>query len=93
MLPYERQLLIYAYGIEEFMALDIDEIRISFVRLGGREHVVERTEEKTKAALDWFTSTIDKIMETDEFEPNVNKYFCSNICAFREICEYWKEEK
>jgi len=90
MAGYEKQLLLYCYFLEKHMNINIDEIALLFTRL-GKTYYIEKTEEKTKEVLDWFTNTVEQIRNEEDFEPNTSsKYFCSNICSVRNSCDAWR---
>ena len=85
---YEKQMFLYAYFFEKEFGIKVDEIVLLFPRLP--EHTfykVEITEEKLKAAVRWFSTTVGKIKKTNTFNANPDKYFCSHICSVRSHCE------
>lgn len=43
--------------------------------------------EKTKK---WAIKTIKQIKNCKEFKPNINEFFCTQLCAYRNSCEYAK---
>lgn len=44
-------------------------------------------------SISWFLITIHKIEEDELFEPNENFFFCTQICEFRNSCEYANQEE
>lgn len=92
MQPYERQLQIYAYFVQKELGIKIDVCKILFPRAEGREYGVNISENKIQESLDWLQNGIEKIMDTDTFEPNTSdKFFCQNLCSQRDNCPFWKE--
>lgn len=86
---YEKQMILYAYTWELVKKQHIDKIQLLFIRL-DKMYDVEVTPEKTKDVLNWFSNGVQSIRWEEDFEPKVNKFFCSQICGVRNSCHHWQ---
>ena len=85
---YYKQMYLYAYALRNHKNMPIDDIMIWFVRL-NRQVVVPWSLVKEEEAMQWFTSSIDTIIDEEAFEyNNKSPYFCNNLCSVRQFCEY-----
>ena len=44
-------------------------------------------------AITWFSNKIKRIENDESFEPNIEYFFCKNLCDFRSCCEYAKQDE
>lgn len=89
---YMHQMNLYAHALKLGEKINIDEIRIWFIR---DNEVVSKevSEEDIKQSLDWFKDTINFIKSDENWIPNnsnENLFFCQNICGVRNSCKFWK---
>lgn len=88
--PYWKQLSLYAYFIEKELGIKIDKLRIYFPKLTlDKTLEVRYTKELAEETLDWWHSTALKAIAEEEFLPNVDNFFCGNLCGVRNICHHW----
>jgi len=86
---YKKQLLLYAYFIWQSKNIEIDEIKIWFLR-NKIEHTIIVNPFEVQEVVEWFENTIGDIKKETMWFANTdkkNKYFCSEICSMREICD------
>lgn len=90
---YLNQMYLYCYALKLAEKINIDEIRIWFIR--DNEIICkEVTEEDIMASLEWFKNAVKSIRADEVWKPNnteENRYFCENICGVRNSCQYWKK--
>lgn len=87
---YMRQFLLYCYFFWVEKDIEINNIEIWFIR---NNQIINKDVDPMQIAetMEWFTGTIDKILDEEDWKPNLskkNKYFCQEICSFRDICKY-----
>lgn len=89
---YMNQMHLYCHALKLGEGIDVDEIRIWFVR--DNEIVCkEADKDDIRASLEWFKNAINLIKTDETWKPNdskKNEFFCRNICGVRNSCEYWK---
>ena len=87
---YKKQMLLYSYFINKTMSVNIDKIKLWFVRVNKIEEF-DYSEKEAVEVLEWFTGEIKKIKEEEEFPPTdttKNKFFCLNLCSVSEYCKF-----
>jgi hypothetical protein len=97
LLEYVRQMYLYCYGIQKHHGIQIDEIRLWFIRQ-GMELRFPFKPEKCDEALGWYKEEISKIKLEEDFKPITDglsdkelkqvAYFCGQLCNFRSWCPY-----
>jgi len=86
---YKRQLNLYAYFTWIEKEIKTDEIWIFFIR-NNDIMKMEINHDDIIETIEWFTSTIGKIKDDEQWVANTDKsnsYFCSNLCGVRMSCE------
>jgi len=87
---YMRQFLLYCYFFWVEKDIQINNIEIWFIR--NNQIIIKDIDPMQVAeTMEWFTGTIDNILNEENWDPNLskkNKYFCSEICSFRNCCQY-----
>ena len=84
---YRKQTVLYAHFFKQETGIHIDKIRLLFVRL-DKEFEMEVTETEVIETLNWLQNTVQFIKWEEDFEPNIDPYFCNNICSVRQACIY-----
>lgn len=89
---YMHQMNLYCYALKIGKGIDIDEIRIWFIR--DNEIISkEVNSEDIQKSLEWFKDMVASIKDDETWKPNntnENSFFCGNICGVRNSCKYWK---
>ena len=82
-----RQLYLYSVGIEQEYGILPDALCFNCFRSGV--FIKEPFDkQKYEEAKQWAIDSIEKILETGEFEPNQNFFTCTYICGVHDHCEY-----
>jgi len=93
---YKRQMYLYADAVmkEYNVTCDsISELWWNHFKEGGKLVKIPFIKSEYIATKKWFTDTIRKIQLERSFPPKVNYFYCSNLCDYRNICEYQAEAK
>lgn len=53
---------------------------------------IEFVKEECDEAIQWFADTIHKIEQDEDFEANVEFFYCTQLCDFRNSCEYINQD-
>ncbi len=82
-----RQLYLYSVAVEQEYGKLPDALCFNCYRTGKfiKEQFDKQKYEETKQ---WAVSCIEKISNTEEFEPKQNFFSCFYICGVSEHCEY-----
>lgn len=98
---YARQLYLYSIYIKHKYNKFPKELWFYQFRIGHIEKI-KFNQEDFEEALEWAYNTVEKIENEQFFLPinfkelktptelNDAKFFCSNLCDYSEICEYWR---
>lgn len=85
---YERQLYIYRWGLWASKQIEIDEMKILFIR-DNYVHTIIPSIDKQMEINQWVTDTLDIISNENEFKAKPeNWFFCSNLCSVASSCSY-----
>lgn len=84
---YQRQLYLYANMLRQELYKPVKYIEFNCFREGL---TIREECELTKelAAVKWFQQMIQRIEKEEDFTPNINYFYCKNICDMRNVCEY-----
>lgn len=89
---YQKQLVLYAEIIKRTTEIQIDEIRVWYLRVDKFVDVVYTTD-IAKEVMVWFQNGIRNILQEKDFEADTSQeYFCNVLCSVREYCQYKKEK-
>ena len=44
-------------------------------------------------AIEWFIEVIHEIEKDESFEPNLDYFYCTQLCNFRSVCEYVNQDE
>ena len=83
---YLKQLYLYCYAIHKEYGEFPKELCFNLYR-AKKIVKTDFNEENYKVALDWFKNTIDAIMQEQNWDCKIDKWFCDNLCGFAE-CPY-----
>lgn len=87
---YRKQMYLYSYFINHVTDIKINNIKLWFIRFDKWDEF-DYNENDAIKVVNWFYNTINKIKQEENFSPAdliKNKYFCDNICSFRNTCKY-----
>lgn len=89
---YKKQLYLYAHWVHEKYGEFPKTLAWNHFKDGGKVASIQFDEDEYKDAISWFTSEIERIKQDEDFEPKKDYFYCNNLCAFRNSCEYKDEE-
>jgi hypothetical protein len=84
---YLRQLYLYALWVKQKYGEYPVKLIFNMVRAGSKT-IHSFVEDELNAAVEWFTSTINKIYEEVEFKASPDDFFCDQLCGVRHHCSY-----
>lgn len=89
---YLRQLYLYSAPIKEVFHTYPERLEFNCFRTGQliSESFQEKTFEQTK---DWAVTTIEKIIDNDDWSPNMDYWKCRYLCDLNHCCEYYQMNK
>lgn len=87
-----RQLYLYSKGVKEEYGKFPKKLCFNCFKAGT---FIEEdfNEDAYNAALKWAQESIEDIIESDNFRPNIDFFFCNNLCGFGDECCYCDSEK
>lgn len=89
---YLKQLYIYSGPVKELYGKFPEYLCFNCFRTG--EVIKEPfNREAYRNALSWASSSIDKIIEEEEFRPDVDYFKCNFLCEMNNKCEYFQMNK
>lgn len=90
---YKKQMYLYSHVVKEMFGEFPEEIcwnhfkeeKVASIPFDMAEY---------ENAIKWFVDTIREIEKEEDYEPTIDYFYCSNLCDFRNCCEYrkYKEE-
>lgn len=84
---YKRQMYLYCYAVKELFGEYPTLITWNHFK-DGKLATIEFDKEDYDNSIGWFVETIDKIKKEKKFDPNQEFFYCSNLCDYRNSCEY-----
>lgn len=87
-----KQLYIYSAAIEQEYGRLPDKLCFNCFRTNTV--VTEQFDiEKHKEATEWAVNTIEDILKTEDFYPQIDYFSCKNICGVNNDCDYYNMNK
>lgn len=87
---YRRQMYLYSKAIHDTYGEFPKGIAWNYFKDGGRLGTIQFLESEYKDAIEWFQSMAEKIPQEQDFEATQDYFYCSQLCNFRNSCEYRK---
>lgn len=88
---YKKQMYLYSYTVKEKYGEFPKELKWNHFKDGGKISTIPFKKEDFDDTIKWFVETIQSIEQEGDFEPNVDYFYCRNLCNFRASCEYNRE--
>lgn len=85
---YKKQMYLYSYAVNEIYGEYPKEICWNHFKEGGKFVTIPFKKEEYDETIKWFKKTIKQIEKEEDFEPTLNFFYCTNLCNFRDSCEY-----
>ena len=82
---YLRQLYLYSIPIKEKYGRYPSKLRFNMFTQGN-EITVPFDMDALSDAIDWATTTIERIYKDNDFNINCSQFFCDNLCGVRMHC-------
>lgn len=88
---YLRQLILYAYGVKLKYGKYPKTLEFNCFKSGTMIRV-PFDESSVQKTIDWALRTRQEIIEESAWKPNIDYFYCENLCDCRKSCEYVNEE-
>ena len=79
---------LYSHAVKQIYGEFPKEIRWNHFKDGGKFATINFLQNEYDEVIKWFKNTIHSIQNEDDFEPSLEYFYCSNLCNFRNSCEY-----
>lgn len=87
---YLRQLYLYSIGVHEKYGEYPTKLCFNCFKSG--EFIEEPFNiDKMNEVKDWVQSLVAYISDQEEFPPNIDWFYCTNLCGYRDICCYYND--
>lgn len=86
-LDHKRQEYLYSIAVKDKYGKYPTKLAWNHFK-DGKTHVIDFDKKDLGEAVLWVTETINKINKDEGFLPNIEFFFCKNLCEFRSTCEY-----
>lgn len=85
---YKKQMYLYAHAIHQIYGEFPKEMTWNLFKDGGKFATIPFIKEEYDETMAWFNDVIATIEQETEFEPTEDYFYCTNLCNFRNSCEY-----
>lgn len=85
---HKRQGYLYACAVEQNFGCFPRYLVWNHFADGGKFMEVSFNEEEYDKVIDWAANTIWEIEHEKDFKPTLNFFYCTQLCGFRNSCEY-----
>lgn len=90
---YKKQLYLYAHWVKEKYGEFPKTLAWNHFKDGGKIARIEFNKNEYDEAIKWFMDEIKAVNSDDSFEPQMDYFYCNNLCAYRNVCEYREEDE
>lgn len=84
---YKKQMYLYCHAVKELYGEFPKKISWNHFK-ESKIATIDFNIKEYENALNWFINTIHVIEKDKEFEPKIDFSYCSNLCDYRNCCEY-----
>lgn len=88
---YKRQMYLYCHAVYQTYGEFPKKIVWNHFKDGGVLAAIPFVHGEYEEAIKWFNDTIETIEQEEKFEPSKDFFYCTNLCNFRNSCEYRKD--
>ena len=85
---YKKQMYLYCYAVKEKYGKLPKRIIWNHFKDGGKLAIIPFSDKEYEDTMNWFKDTITSAECEERFEPNMDYFYCNNLCNFRHSCEY-----
>lgn len=90
---YKKQLSLYCYFVEREMNIEIEKYVLVFPKYDlDQTMYFDYNKEEGQKTVDWLMGVIEKAKLEVDFKPNVEPFFCENLCSMKLHCQHWQKE-
>lgn len=86
---YKRQMYLYSKGVKEKYGVFPKELWWNHFK-EQKFAKITFDQKEYEESIEWFVNQIHAIEQEEDFEPKQDFFYCSNLCDFRNSCEYRK---
>lgn len=87
---YKKQMYLYSYAVMEKYGEFPKEITWNHFKDGGKFATIPFKKDEYDTAVKWFVDTIHTIEQETDYDVTLDYFYCTNLCNFRNSCEYAK---
>ena len=87
---YKKQMYLYCYAVNELFGELPKEIVWNHFKDGGKMVTIPFNQKEYEKAISWFKDTINVAAKEIEYSPTKEFFYCTQLCNFRNSCEYKK---
>lgn len=84
---YKKQMYLYAHVVKELFGSYPDAIAWNHYKY-GKFSIIPFDQNEYDNAIAWFINTIHMVEKEESFDENIDYFYCTNLCDFRNCCEY-----
>lgn len=88
---YKKQMYLYSNAINELYGSMPKWIIWNHFKAGGEFVKIEFKQNEYENTMKWFNDTVKNIEKENDFSATPDFFYCTNLCDFRNSCEYRKE--
>lgn len=90
---YKRQMYMYALYLQT-KKIKIDEVWLWFIRQESNKLLKFKILKSGLSSIaTWISKTVDEIKVEEDFAPDVQPFFCKNLCSVSSYCEHKPEQE
>lgn len=84
---YKKQMYLYCHAVKEIYGKLPTKISWNHFK-ESKIATIQFNQQEYEESLKWFEETIHTIEKDENFEPKLDFFYCSNLCDYRNSCEY-----
>lgn len=88
---YKKQMYIYCKGLKDQFGIQVDKIVWNHFKEINSTTVIPYRQEEFDETIQWVLDTISKIKKDKTFENKESFLMCTQLCDYRNDCEYREE--
>lgn len=89
---YKKQMYLYCKGLKDCFELNTDKLVWHHFKCMGETTKIAYKQEEFDETIQWALDTISKIKKDKVFESKESFLMCTQLCDYRNDCEYRNEE-
>lgn len=84
---YKKQMYLYCHAVKEIYGKLPTKISWNHFK-ESKIATIQFDQQEYEESLKWFEETIHTIEKDENFKPKLDFFYCSNLCDYRNSCEY-----